>query len=602
GTIVALVPEGMMPTVTLTLAAGSQRMAKRNALVKKLNAIETLGCTTVICTDKTGTITENNMRVEKVWLLNDSEEIREKAYMVMGLANSIPFSLSEDDRTGDPMELALVRAAAEYYRDKAGVIPRITRMEEFGFTPERKRMTVVYGLDEGGGRLAVTKGAMEVMPTLCRLTGEQIERIEKAAAEIAGQAMRVMALAVKTGEEGGADAAAWEEDMTFLGLVGLDDPIRADVPEAVELCHNAGIRVMMITGDMPATAHAIARRANIVPDESEPVLLTGSAIEEMSPENIKEALRASHIVFARMKPEHKLTIVSALQEMGEVVAMTGDGVNDAPALRKSDIGIAMGMRGNDVARETADIVLLDDHFATIVSAVEEGRAVFSNIRKFITYVLASNTAEIVPYLCFVLLRIPLPLPIIQVIAIDLGTDLFPALALGLEKPGKEAMKRPPRSREERLMNTGLLLRAFVFLGMIEAIAGMAGYFYVMYGGGWQWGGQLGHGDPLYLQATTACLAGIVMAQMANLFTCRSDTISAFQPSLKRNPYIFWGLAYEVGVLLFIVYTLPGNTLFRTLPISTDVWLFMLILPPVLLLADEIRKFFARRRLKGPKTA
>ena len=273
-------------------------MAKRNALVKKLNAIETLGCTTVICTDKTGTITENNMRVEKVWLLNDSEEIREKAYMVMGLANSIPFSPSEEDRTGDPMELAMVRAAAEYYKNKTGGITGTARIEEFGFTPERKRMTVIYSLKEGGGQLAVTKGAMEVMPTLCSLTGEQIERIEKASAEIAGQAMRVMALAVKTGGEGGADAATWEKDMTFLGLVGLDDPIRADVPEAVEMCHNAGIRVMMITGDMPATAHAIARRANIVPDESEPVLLTGSAIEEMSPENIKEALRAPHVVFA----------------------------------------------------------------------------------------------------------------------------------------------------------------------------------------------------------------------------------------------------------------------------------------------------------------
>jgi sodium/potassium-transporting ATPase subunit alpha len=595
GTIVALVPEGMMPTVTLTLAAGSQRMAKRNALVKKLNAIETLGCTTVICTDKTGTITENKMRVEKVWFLNDSEEIREKAYMAMALANSIPFSLSEEDWTGDPMELALVRAAAEHYKNKAGSFPDAVRHEEFVFTPERKRMTVIYGLDEEGCMLAVTKGAVEVIPPLCNLAGEDISRVEKAAAEMAGQAMRVMALAVKTGGESCADVAAWEEDMTFLGLVGLDDPIRQDVPESVKLCHDAGIRVMMITGDMPATAHAIARRAKIVPDEGEPVLLTGSAIEEMSPEKIKEALRSPHVVFARMKPEHKLTIVTALQEMGEVVAMTGDGVNDAPALRKSDIGIAMGLRGNDVARETADIVLLDDHFATIVSSVEEGRAVYSNIRKFITYVLASNTAEMVPYLCFVLLRIPLPLPIIQVIAIDLGTDLFPALALGLEKPSIGAMKKPPRSRDERLMNTGLLLRAFAFLGVIEAMAGMAGYFYVMYSGGWQWGVQPGHGDPLYLQATTACLAGIVMAQMANLFACRSDTISTFRLSLKSNLYLFLGLAYEVAVLLFIVYTLPGNAIFRTLPISTDVWLYLLIFPPVLLLADELRKIFVRRR-------
>lgn len=594
GTIVALVPEGLMPTVTLTLAAGSQRMARRNALVKKLNAIETLGCTTVICTDKTGTITENNMRVEEVWLLEDTVEFRDKAYLAMGLANSIPFSATDEDRTGDPMETAMVRAASDYYRSKPGGFPGARRLDELGFTPERKMMTVVYSLDGGAGRCAFSKGAMEVIPPLCALTGEQAERIEKAAAEMAGRAMRVIGLAAKTITEDGGEAAPWEKDMTFLGLVGLADPIREDVPEAVEMCHNAGIRVMMITGDMPATARAIAGRAKIVPEGSEPLLLTGNVIEDMSPDALKEALRSPHVVFARMQPEHKLKVVGALQQMGEVVAMTGDGVNDAPALRKSDIGIAMGLRGNDVARETADIVLLDDHFATIVSAVEEGRAVFSNIRKFITYVLSSNTAEIVPFLCYVLLKIPLPLSIIQVMAIDLGTDMLPALALGLEKPSHEAMMRPPRSRQERLMNKGLLLRAFVFLGLIEALAGMAGYFYVMFGGGWQWGETLGQLNPLYLQATTACLAGIVLVQMANLFACRSYTISAFRLSLKSNPYLFLGLAWEVCVLFFIVFTLPGNAIFRTLPFSAGAWLFMLILPPALLLADDLRKVVLRR--------
>ncbi len=602
GILVALVPEGLLPTVTLTLAAGSQRMAKRNALVKKLNSIETLGCTTVICTDKTGTITENNMRVEEVWLLEDSEEISDKAYMVMGLANSMPFSLSDEERTGDPMELALVQSAAEYYRNKAGGFPGVSRLGEFGFTPERKRLTAIYSVDGREGQFAVTKGALEVIPPLCNLSGEETERIEKAAAEMAGQAMRVIALAVKNDQVVREDEAAWEKDMTFLGLVGLADPIRMDVPEAVEMCHNAGIRVMMITGDMPATALAIARRAKIIPVESKPVLLTGKAIDDMSADSLKEALRAPHVVFARMQPEHKLTVVAALQDMGEVVAMTGDGVNDAPALRKSDIGIAMGLRGNDVARETADIVLLDDHFATIVNAVEEGRAVFSNIRKFITYVLSSNTAEIVPFLSYVLLRIPLPLSIIQVIAIDLGTDMLPALALGLEKPRKEAMTKPPRSREERLMNKGLLLRAFVFLGIIEAIAGLAGYFYVMFKGGWQWGEALGQLNPLYLQATTACLAAIVITQMANLFACRSDINSVFRISLKSNPFILLGLAWELGVLLPIIYTKAGQALFRTWPLSMDVWLFLLLFLPVLILADETRKFFARRRLKGPKTA
>jgi sodium/potassium-transporting ATPase subunit alpha len=594
GILVALVPEGLLPTVTLTLAAGSQRMVKRNALVKKLNSIETLGCTTVICTDKTGTITENNMRVEEVWLLKDSEEISDKAYMVMGLANSMPFSLSGKERTGDPMELALVQAAAEYYGNKAGGFPGASRMGEFGFTPERKRLTAIYRVDGREEQFAVTKGALEVIPPLCNLTGEETERIEKAAAEMAGQAMRVIALAVKNGKDSGE--VAWEKDMTFLGLVGLADPIRVDVPESVEMCHNAGIRVMMITGDMPATAHAIARRAKIIPGESEPVLLTGNVIDDMSAESLKEALRSPHVVFARMQPEHKLKVVAALQEMGEVVAMTGDGVNDAPALRKSDIGIAMGLRGTDVARETADMVLLDDHFATIVSAVEEGRAVYANIRKFMTYFFASNTPELVPFLSYVLLRIPLPLSIIQIMAIDLGADMLPALALGLEKPHKEAMTRPPRSRNERLLTTGLLLRGYVILGIIEAAAGLAGYFYILFKGGWKWGEHLGQGDHLYLQATTACLAAIIIMQMANLFICRSDMISAFRISLKSNPFILLGLAWELGVLILVVYTLPGNILFRTWPLSLDVWLVLLVFPPLLILADEIRKYFARRQL------
>jgi len=310
--------------------------------------------------------------------------------------------------------------------------------------------------------------------------------------------------------------------MTFLGLVGLADPVRADVPEAVAVCRTAGIRVMLITGDAATTACAVARSAGIVPGDAEPAVLTGDAVTAMGVEDLKDALRSSHIVFARMQPEHKLKVVAALQEMGEVVAMTGDGVNDAPALRKSDIGVAMGLRGTDVARESADMVLLDDHFATIVSAVEEGRAVFSNIRKFMTYFFASNTPELVPFLAYVLLGIPLPLSIIQIMAIDLGTDMLPALALGLEKPRREMMLRPPRSREERLLTPGLLFRAYAFLGIIESVAGNAIH------------------NVLYLQATTACLAGIILAQMANLFACRSEIDSAFRVPLKDNPFILWG--------------------------------------------------------------
>jgi sodium/potassium-transporting ATPase subunit alpha len=333
----------------------------------------------------------------------------------------------------------------------------------------------------------------------------------------------------------------------------------------------------------------VAARARIIPEEANPVVLTGKSINELSNEEFKSALRSPHIIFARMQPEHKLKVVTALQEMGEVVAMTGDGVNDAPALRKSDIGIAMGLRGTDVARETADMVLLDDHFATIVNAIEEGRSIFANTRKFMSYFFASNTPELVPFLCYVLLGIPLPLSIIQIMAIDLGTDLLPALALGLEKPRKEMMKRPPRRREERLLSAGILFRAYIFLGSIEAVAGMSGYFFVLSKGGWQWGQSLGINDPLYLQATTACLVAIIISQMANLFACRSHYDSAFSITLKNNPYIILGLLWEITALIVIVYTRPGQLLFRSLPFDTDTWLFLLVFPPILLMFDEARK-------------
>ena len=604
GILVALVPEGLLPTVTLTLAAGSQRMARRNALVKELNAIETLGCTTVICTDKTGTITENNMRVERMWLPENVPEAGDDAYLVMGLANSLSFTAESGNQPGDPMEEALIRAAWEYFDRPAGP-PRAARLEEFGFTPERKRMTVLYRVEGRDGLFAATKGAPETVLPLCRLTGGELRRVEEAAAGMARQAMRVIALACRAGSAGGGLAGeeseqaavmeTWEQDMTFLGLVGLADPVRADVPEAVAVCRTAGIRVMLITGDAATTACAVARSAGIVPGDAEPAVLTGDTVTAMGVEDLKDALRSSHIVFARMQPEHKLKVVAALQEMGEVVAMTGDGVNDAPALRKSDIGVAMGLRGTDVARESADMVLLDDHFATIVSAVEEGRAVFSNIRKFMTYFFASNTPELVPFLAYVLLGIPLPLSIIQIMAIDLGTDMLPALALGLEKPRREMMLRPPRSREERLLTPGLLFRAYVFLGIIESVAGMAGYFYVLLKGGWQWGQPLSIHNVLYLQATTACLAGIILAQMANLFACRSEIDSAFRVPLKDNPFILWGLLWELGVLLLLVYTGPAHVLFRTWPPPAGAWLILLLFPPLLLLLDETRKWLASRR-------
>jgi len=299
-------------------------------------------------------------------------------------------------------------------------------------------------------------------------------------------------------------------------------------------------------------------------------------------------------VFARMAPRHKMRVVSVLKDMGEVVAVTGDGVNDAPAIKKADIGIAMGIAGTDVAKETADMILLDDNFATIVNAIEEGRAVYANIRKFSTYVLASNVPEVVPYLAYGLFGIPLAITVPQILAVDLGTDMVPALALGAEKPDAGIMSIPPRPRTERLMNRPLLLRAYVFLGLIEAGIAMGAFFLLLLTQGWTWGMPLNWSDPLYKEATAATFAAIVIAQVANVFACRSDRVSLFQLGWVTNPLLLWGIATELAVLAFIIYTPWGNAIFGTSPLP--VWIFgpLALGALALLFSEESRKFIANR--------
>jgi calcium-translocating P-type ATPase len=503
---------------------------------------------------------------------------------------------------GDPMEVAL----AAMGRDAAGSLDGFTRLDEIPFDTDRKRMSVRVATPQG--RMLYCKGALETVLGACdqvQLDGQVVpldaaatSRLLAAENEMTGSGLRVLAFAhgAVDGDPVDGGLPATERGLILSGLVGLDDPPRPEVPEAIARCYAAGIRVIMVTGDHPHTAQAIAREIGLLKTD-QPVVLTGDNLRRMSPAQLQLALDAPDILFARVGAEQKMHLVEALQKKGEIVAVTGDGVNDAPALKTADIGIAMGIAGTDVAKEAADMILLDDNFASIVSAIEEGRAVFDNLRKFLTYILSSNIPEIVPYLAFVLFRIPLPLTIIQILAVDLGTDMLPALALGAEKPDPEVMRRPPRARNERLLSWNLIARAYLFLGVLEAAAAMAVFFLVLNTAGWQYGETLSRDAPLYLQATTACLATIVMAQVMNVLLCRHPQRSLFAFGLFGNPLILLGIAAEIGLLLFIVYTPGGNWLFGTAPLDAAVWLVMIALAVLMGGLEEVRKAWVRRSIR-----
>jgi len=477
GIIIALVPEGLLPTVTLSLAMASQRMARRNALVKSLNAVEALGSVDMICTDKTGTLTRNQMTVRDIWSPDDGTMACRVALLCN---NAIP---SAEGVRGDPTETALYRYAMERIHVSG------ERIDEAPFDADRKRMATLQRID---GRLfLLVKGAGESVLPLCRslprddalipLDTSTMEELAGRQQAMAAGGLRVLALAYRELATLPAGELP-EEGLTFAGFMGLEDPPRPEVPQALEQCRTAGIRVIMITGDAGPTATAIAREIGLI--TGDPLIIEGRDCAVMPDEQLRTALDRDNLIFARMSPQNKMHIVSLLIEQGHRVAVTGDGVNDAPALKKAHVGIAMGLSGTSVAREAADIVLLDDNFASIVHAIEEGRTVFENIRSFITYIFASNIPEVVPYIAYILFGIPLPLTIMQILAVDLGTDMLPALALGSESPSPQIMQRPPRPRSERLLSRGMLIRAYLFLGMFEALAGMCAYFYVMHSGGW----------------------------------------------------------------------------------------------------------------------
>jgi magnesium-transporting ATPase (P-type) len=436
----------------------------------------------------------------------------------------------------------------------------------------------------------------------------EADRIEitKANDEFAKQGYRVLGIATKSADSELIQQSdeVLEQNLTFLGLVAMMDPPRPEVAKAIAQCHEAGIHVTMITGDYGLTAEAIAKHIGLVKQQAR--VITGEQLSHLSNTQLRQILaRQDGLVFARVMPEQKLRLVEAYKALGHVVAVTGDGVNDAPALRAANIGIAMGMSGTDVAREAADIVLIDDNFATIVSAIEQGRAVYQNIRKFMTYILSSNVPEFFPFLFMVLFKIPPALVILQILAIDLGTDMVPALALGAEVPEIGTMQQRPRDKSKRLLDKGLLMRAYCFLGPIEGILGMAGFFFVWFSQGYSFSDLqaltpsiLNHSADartmiVYYQAMTMTLAAIVATQVGNVFACRSERVSIFRLGFFSNRLIWLGIATEWMLILAIIYLAPLQSIFSTMELQPTQWLVLLVCPPIVLLADELRKKLTR---------
>ena len=614
GIIVAMVPEGLLPTLTLALVLATQRMAKRNVLIRYLPSVETLGSTTVICTDKTGTLTQGRMLVRRLYLgeiLDWPAGVDQKPgvvdlyrpfFLIARMCHDLRESESHGKAAflGDPMEVALVEMAIHVIPDT----PDYPRLDEIPFDTERMRLSTLYQAPDGP--TLYCKGAPESVLPLCQHTiidgrilplGAEVRAsIVQAQEAMAHQGLRVLAFASRKLAVG-YDRERLEEDLVFAGLSGLDDPPRPEVPEALRKCQEAGIKVIMVTGDHPRTATAIAREIGLVKSDS-PTVITGDELRRFSVIQLQLALDAPEIIFARVIADQKMRIVEALKKKGQIVAVTGDGVNDAPALKAAHIGIAMGIVGTDVAKEAADMVLLDDNFASIVNAVEEGRAVFENIQKFLTYVLVHNVAELIPYLGFLLFNIPLALTPIQALSIDMGSDTLAALGLGVERPDPQIMRRPPRPQGERLMNWSLALRAYLFLGLIEAAAAMAAFFFVLHGAGWKYGQNLATKDPVYLQATTACLSAIILMQIVNVFLCRSATRSTFSTGLRGNTMIILGVISEIAILLLINYSPWGNSLLGTAPIGAAVWAFIVPFGAGMFILEELRKWLTRVRNEG----
>ena len=614
GIIVANVPEGLLPTVTLTLSLAAKRMAKDKALVRDMESIETLGSVTTICTDKTGTLTQNKISVDKVFInnklfslerihLKDEKGNKYKPHQikgfqnllyVMALCNNANHIKKEHRSIGDPTETALLDFV-EVFEEIHDLRFEFPRKNEIPFDSDKKYMITANKI--GNKTYAFLKGAPEKVFDKCthiydngrykKLTPYMKKSLLLKNKQLASQGLRVLAFAFKRSTIN--ESIMEKNDYAYIAMVTMSDPPRPEVAHAVKLCKSAGIRIIVISGDQEETVKAIAKQVGIVRN---PKIITGDMLSSMSDYRLKKELKSKEIIFARTLPMDKLRIVHNLQQLNEIVAVTGDGVNDAPALKKADVGVAMGS-GTEVAREASDIVLLDDNFSTIVSAVKEGRTIYDNIKSFIVYILTSNTPEIIPFLFFVMFNWPLALPALLILSIDLGTDMLPAISLGVEKPEKDIMKKKPRDPNSNLVNWKVFARSYGFIGAFQTFFAYIMFFKVLHDYGYGFGSTIPITSVAYTSAVGAFFATIIITQVFNLIATRTLRTSSFTKPFD-NKTMFFGILAELALLLLIVLSPVMNKVFLTHPFDLSLVWYMIAFGIIILFLEEARKFFYRK--------
>ena len=626
---VAAVPEALPAVVTGALAIGTTRMARRHAIVKRLPAVETMGCTTVICTDKTGTLTKNEMTVRRVFLEGldlevsgsgyepvgtfsvQGEEMAPAASPVLEFAARISMlcndaSLEESAGAwrvlGDPTEGALLVLGRKAGLDPQNLKREYPRVAEVPFSSDRKRMSTIHR--DADAFLMCLKGAPESLLSHCQrvltsegeksLTSQEQQQIMVRAGNMAAEAFRLLGLAYRRLEEvPELTPQAEEADLVWVGLVGLIDPPRPEARDAVARCYQAGIRVIMVTGDHPDTARAVAREVGLISGEhNDHRVLSGHDLNIMGDQELREAM-AEVAVFARVAPDHKLRLVDLLKAQGEVVAMTGDGVNDAPALKRADIGVAMGITGTEVTKETAAMILADDNFATLVAAVEEGRAIYDNIKKYLIFLLSCNLAEILVLTGAFFIGMPMPLIALQILWVNLTTDGLPALALGVDPPAPDTMSRPPRPPQEGVFTgavTGLLAVISLYLTLV--LIPLFAYYY--YGNPWGLKGS----EQVLIEAQTMVFITLVLAELVNVFNCRSDHLSLFSVGIFANKFLIASALVSLAMMVAVIEWDPLAALFHTTPLRWRDWLLAAALALLIVPVVEAAKWWMRRRGTG----